>query len=102
MSPKDRQQLTEIGNRVVGYAVLVCLLALVGTDHNGRQAGFPRPEDVAVHVVADVHRMLGRHFHPIESKLKQPPVGLAIAMVAGNDDRVEVAEQADPVQFAHG
>jgi hypothetical protein len=36
--------------------------------------------------------MLRRHLHPVERKLKQPPVGLAIAEVAGNDDGVEVAE----------
>jgi hypothetical protein len=46
---------------VIGYAVLVCL------------------QNVAIHVVADVHRMLGRHLHPVERKLQGPPVRLAVA-----------------------
>ena len=96
----SRSRRSVIG--VVGHAVQVRLLALIGIEHHGLQAGFPRPEDVTVHVVADVQRVLGRHGHPVERELEQPPVGLAVSVVAGNDDRVEVAEQADPVQFAAG
>jgi hypothetical protein len=30
----------------------------------------------------------------------EPGIWLAVPMIAGQDDRVEVAEQADPVQLA--
>ena len=46
---EDLQQVTQIGDREVGRTI---------------HAGLPRSEDVPVHVVADVHRVLGRHAHP--------------------------------------
>jgi len=99
LCPENLEQLVEVGDRVIGHAVLIGLLALVRIEHHGLQAGFPCPEDVTVHVVADVQRVPGRDLYPVERMLKEPPVGLAVAVVPGHDDRVEVAEQADPVQF---
>ena len=99
LCPENLEQLVEVGDRVIGHAVLIGLLALVRIEHHGLQAGFPCPEDVTVHVVADVQRVPGRDFHPVERMLEEPPVGFAVAVVPGHDDRVEVVEQADPVQF---
>ncbi len=50
------QQVPQVRDRVIGHAVQVGLLALVGIEHHRGQARLPRAEDVAVHVVADVHR----------------------------------------------
>ena len=99
LCPENLEQLVEVGDRVIGHAVLIGLLALVRIEHHGLQAGFPCPEDVTVHVVADVQRVPGRDFHPVERMLEEPPVGFAVAVVPGHDDRVEVAEQADLVQL---
>src|SRR6516225_2606686 len=76
--PEYRQQVAEIGDRVVGDAVPVGLLALVRIEHHRGQAGLPGAEDVPVHVVADVHRVGGGHVHPVQRGLEQPPVRLAV------------------------
>jgi len=61
---EDLQQVTQIGDREVGRTIQVGLRPLIGIEHHGLHAGLPRSEDVPVHVVADVHRVLGRHAHP--------------------------------------
>jgi len=96
------QEVAEVRDGVVGLAIPVGLLALIGIEHHGRQAGFPRSVDVAVHVIADVQRVLGRCPHAVERGLEEPPVGFAVPVVAGHDDRVEVAQQADFMQLAAG
>lgn len=52
-----------------------------------------------MHVVADVQRVRGRDPHVFKGELEEPPVGLAVAVVAGDDDRIEVSEQTDSVQL---
>src|ERR1700683_3833213 len=99
---EDLKEVAEVRDRVVGSAIPVSLLALIGIEHHSRHAGFPRSVDVAVHVIADVQHVLGRHGHTVERELEEPRVGFAVSMVTGNDDRVEVAEQANLVQLAAG
>jgi hypothetical protein len=99
---EDLKEVAEVRDRVVGSAIPVSLLSLIGIEHDSRQAGLPRSVDVAVHVIADVQRVLGRHGHTVERELEEPRVGFAVSVVAGNDDRVEVAEQAKLVQLAAG
>src|SRR5213082_2589319 len=45
-----REQVAQVRDRVVGDAVPVGLLALVGIEHHRGQAGLPGAEDVPVHV----------------------------------------------------
>src|SRR5215467_6261454 len=97
---EDLQEVAEVRDPVVRRAIPVYLHSLIGVEHHGRQAGLTRSVDVAVHVVTDVQSVPGRNSHPVERELEEPPVGFAVPVVAGNDDRVEVTEQADLVQLA--
>jgi glycyl-tRNA synthetase alpha subunit len=58
---EDLQEVAEIRDRVVGHAIQVDLRSLIGIEHHGLHADLPRSEDVTVHVVPDVQRVLGRH-----------------------------------------
>ena len=92
--------LAVVGEGMARDAAGVVLGPLVGVEQDGGHPGLPSPVDVAVHVVAHVQDVFGGDLHAGRGGLEEAPVGLAIPMITGHDDRVEVAEQADPVNSA--
>src|ERR1700693_1551840 len=66
---------------------------LIVAKPDGLHPQLPRSKDIATPVVADEDRLIRPDFKLIQRVLEQPSIGLAIPVVAGNDDRVEVAVQ---------
>ena len=87
---------------MIGPAALVVLGPLIRIKHHRRHPGLPGSVDVTMHVVPDEQRVLGRDLHPVEGLLKQAQIGLAVAVVTGDGNDVEVVEETDLVQLAPG
>ena len=92
---EEREQRPVVVHDVVGAGVAVGLRPLAGREHDRPHPGPAGAVDVAVHVVADVDGVLGGDPEIGQRVLEQPPVGLAVPVVAGDDDRVEVPVEPD-------
>ena len=61
----------------------------------------PRPQNVPEAIVSDENRLFGADLQFGQGRLKQTCVGLAIAVVAGDDDGSEILGKADGAKFGY-
>ena len=83
-------QFGEIVDDIVGLDPWNILLPLVGRDEDRFHVQLLGALDVTVHVVTDEESLLRFDLQGIKGFLEEPHVRFAIAVVTGNDDRIEV------------
>jgi len=78
------------------------LLPLAGGEKDGTQADLARTGDVTEHVVADEDDVLRGQVHALQGQVEDAGIGLAIAEIAGDDEREKVAGKPHLPQFGLG
>ena len=96
------EHVLEALHAIIRGDVLVGLRALVRINENTPDSQKPRAVNIPEHIISYPDYLARFEFHVVQRFPEEARIGLAVAVMAGNDDRLKIAVESDGPDLGEG